>query len=60
VQVPYRELFGESVHPARNSNLAENAIKRISDYREYVGRSVREAGLTEDLALLSIYQTCRV
>lgn len=43
-----------------NNNLAENAIKRISDYREDVGRSVKEAGLTEHLVLLSIYQTCRV
>ena len=32
----------------------------ISDYREDVGRSVSEAGLTEHLVLLSIYQTCRV
>ena len=29
-------------------------------YREDVGRSVKEAGLTEHLVLLSIYQTCRV
>ena len=43
-----------------NNNLAENAIKRISDYREDVGRNVKEAGLTEHLVLLSIYQTCRV
>jgi Transposase IS66 family/RNase_H superfamily len=43
-----------------NNNLAENAIKRISDYREDVGRSAKEAGLTEQLVLLSIYQTCRV
>jgi hypothetical protein len=43
-----------------NNNLAENAIKRISDYREDVGRSIKEAGLTEHLVLLSIYQTCRV
>jgi hypothetical protein len=43
-----------------NNNLAENAIKRIADYREDVGRSVKEAGLTEHLVLLSIYQTCRV
>ncbi|RWK54610.1 TM0106 family RecB-like putative nuclease [Mesorhizobium sp.] len=43
-----------------NNNLAENAIKRISDYREDVGRSVKESGLTEQLVLLSIYQTCRV
>src|SRR6202035_1342333 len=43
-----------------NNNLAENAIKRISDYREDVGRSMKEAGLTEHLVLLSLYQTCRV
>ena len=43
-----------------NNNLAEKAIKRISDYREDVGRSVSEAGLTEHLVLLSIYHTCRV
>ena len=43
-----------------NNNLAENAIKRISDYREDVGRSVKEKGLAEHLVLLSLYQTCRV
>jgi predicted RecB family nuclease len=43
-----------------NNNLTENAIKRISDYREDVGRSVKEKGLTEHLVLLSLYQTCRV
>lgn len=43
-----------------NNNLAENAIKRISDYRKDVGRSVKEVGLTEHLILLSLYQTCRV
>jgi predicted RecB family nuclease len=43
-----------------NNNLAEDAIKRISNYREDVGRSVKEAGLTEHLVLLSLYQTCRV
>jgi len=43
-----------------SNNLAENAIKRISDYREDVGRTVKEAGLTEELVLLSLYQTCRV
>jgi hypothetical protein len=43
-----------------NNNLAENAIKRISDYREDVGRSVKEKGLTEHLVLLRLYQTCRV
>jgi predicted RecB family nuclease len=43
-----------------NNNLAEDAIKRISNYREDVGRNVKVAGLTEHLVLLSIYQTCRV
>jgi predicted RecB family nuclease len=43
-----------------NNNLAENAIKRIANYREDVGRSVKEAGLAEHLVLLSVYQTCRV
>jgi hypothetical protein len=43
-----------------NNNLAENAIKRISAYREDVGRTVKKAGLTEHLVLLSLYQTCRV
>jgi hypothetical protein len=33
-----------------NNNLAENAIKRISDYREDVGRSVKEAGFTEQFS----------
>jgi predicted RecB family nuclease len=43
-----------------NNNLAENAIKRVSDYREDVGRSVKEVGLSEYLVLLSLYQTCRI
>ena len=43
-----------------NNNLAEDAIKRISNYREDVGRNVKEGGLTEHLVLLSVYQTCRV
>jgi len=43
-----------------NNNLAENAIKRVSDYREDVGRSVKAAGLAEYLVLLSLFQTCRV
>jgi hypothetical protein len=43
-----------------NNNLAENAIKRIGAYREDVGRSIKEAGLTEHLVLLSLYQTCRL
>ena len=43
-----------------NNNIAENAVKQFSRYREYVRRSVREAGLTEHLVLLSLYQTCRI
>jgi hypothetical protein len=43
-----------------NNNLAENAIKRVSDLREDVGRSMKEAGIAEQLVLLSLYQTCRV
>lgn len=43
-----------------NNNLAENAIKRVSDYREDVGRSVKAAGLAEYLVLLGLFQTCRV
>lgn len=43
-----------------NNNVAENAIKRIAYYREDVGRSIKETGLTEHLVLLSLYQTCRV
>jgi predicted RecB family nuclease len=43
-----------------NNNVAENAIKRVSHYRDDVGRSIKEAGLTEHLVLLSLYQTCRV
>jgi hypothetical protein len=42
-----------------NNNVAENAIKRFSYYREDVGRSIKETGLTEHLVLLSLYQTCR-
>ena len=43
-----------------NNNVAENAIKQFSRYREYVGRNVKAAGLTEHLVLLSLYQTCRI
>jgi predicted RecB family nuclease len=42
-----------------NNNVAENAIKRIAAYREDVGRNIKEAGLSEHLVLLSLYQTCR-
>jgi Transposase IS66 family len=43
-----------------NNNLAENAIRRIGYLREDVGQSMKEAGLTEHLVLLSLYQTCRL
>ena len=43
-----------------SNNLAENAIKQFGYYRDDVGRSVKEAGLSEYLVLLSLYQTCRV
>jgi hypothetical protein len=43
-----------------NNNLAENAIKRFGYYRDDVGRTIKETGLTEHLVLLSLYQTCRV
>jgi predicted RecB family nuclease len=43
-----------------NNTVAENAIKRFGYYREDVGRSIKETGLTEHLVLLSLYQTCRI
>ena len=43
-----------------NNNVAENAIKQFSYYREDVRRSIKETGLNEHLVLLSLYQTCRV
>jgi len=43
-----------------SNNLAENAIKQFGYYRDDVGRSVKETGLSEYLVLLSLYQTCRV
>lgn len=43
-----------------NNNVAENAIKQFGYYRENVGRSIKEPGLTEHLILLSLYQTCRI
>ena len=43
-----------------NNNVAENAIKQFSYYREDVRRSIKETGLKEHLVLLSLYQTCRV
>jgi predicted RecB family nuclease len=44
---------------AWNNNVAENAIRQFGYYREDVGRSIKEVGLTKHLVLLSLYQTCR-
>jgi hypothetical protein len=42
-----------------NNNNAENAIKRFAYYREDTVGVMKEAGLSDYLVLLSIYQTCR-
>jgi len=42
-----------------NNNNAENAIKRFAYYREGTVGTMKEAGLSDYLALLSICQTCR-
>jgi hypothetical protein len=42
-----------------NNNNAENAIKRFAYYREGTVGCLKEAGLSDYLVLLSIYQTCR-
>ena len=42
-----------------NNNNAENAIKKFAYYREDTVGVLREAGLSDYLALLSICQTCR-
>jgi Transposase IS66 family len=42
-----------------NNNNAENAIKRFAYYREDTVGTMKEAGLSDYLALLSICQTCR-
>ena len=42
-----------------NNNNAENAIKQFAYYREDTTGTMKEAGLTDYLVLLSIYQTCR-
>lgn len=42
-----------------NNNNAENAIKRFGYYREDTAGTMKEAGLSDYLRLLSIYQTCR-
>lgn len=42
-----------------NNNNAENAIKRFAYYREDTVGTMKEAGLSDYLALLSICHTCR-
>jgi hypothetical protein len=42
-----------------NNNNAENAIKQFAYYREDTAGTMKEAGLSHYLVLLSIYQTCR-
>jgi hypothetical protein len=42
-----------------NNNCAENAIKRFAYYREGTVGVLTEAGLSDYLVLLSIYQSCR-
>jgi hypothetical protein len=42
-----------------NNNCAENAIKSFAYYREGTAGTLTEAGLSNYLLLLSIFQTCR-
>ena len=42
-----------------NNNNAENAIKRFAYYREDTVGTMKEAGLSDYLTLLSICHTCR-
>ncbi len=42
-----------------NNNNAENAIKRFAYYREDTAGTMKEAGLSDYLLLLSICHTCR-
>jgi hypothetical protein len=42
-----------------NNNNAENAIKKFAYYREVTVGMMKEGGLSDYLALLSICQTCR-
>lgn len=42
-----------------NNNNAENAIKRFAYYREGTVGTMKEAGLSDYLVLLSLCQTCR-
>jgi predicted RecB family nuclease len=43
-----------------NNNVAENAIKRFAYYREDTIGVLTEAGLSDYLVLLSLFQTCRL
>lgn len=43
-----------------NDNLAENANKHVSTYRDDVRRSIKAEGLSEHLVLLSLFQSRRV
>jgi hypothetical protein len=42
-----------------NNNNAEHAIKHYAHYREVTDGQMTEAGLTDYLVLLSIYETCK-
>jgi predicted RecB family nuclease len=42
-----------------NNNNAEFAIRRLSYFRDENARFMKEAGITDHLVLLSVYQTCR-
>ena len=42
-----------------NNNNAEHAIKPFAYYREVADGQITEAGLTDYLVLLSVYQTCK-
>ena len=58
----YREKLFTFIHfdgVPWNNNCAENAIKRFAYYREGTVGTMTEAGLSDYLVLLSIYQTCR-
>jgi hypothetical protein len=42
-----------------NNNNAEHAVKYFAKYRRLTNGRITEAGLTDYLVLLSVYQTCR-
>jgi predicted RecB family nuclease len=42
-----------------NNNAAEHAIKAFARFRELYDGQLREEGLSDYLALLSVYQTCK-